>query len=290
MQGQEAKFGYTPLPLSVQHHPFEPAASFVSRLAMRNGMETVSRFCETIGFPYAALLAGKVDAIELLAQLGGCDEVELKHASIRNLGQMRMRLRDEVLSSSTVHRSHNRVCPLCIKKDIGDTGEFWNAWRRIWWKFPSIRSCAIHQCALVTLPTDSYLPKHYDFSAQIRKHWSFIITSEVVPQARTEFEDYLEKRIAGHRGRTWIDQLDLSMTIRACEALGFRLVVGEQAKMSGFSSADWARFEDRGYRVMKRGPKAFSDARSRLFARGMVNRRTLAGVPVPHADPGAKPQ
>lgn len=78
---------FTPLPLTVPHHPLEPATSLISRLAARNGVASVTDFCRDIGFPYKALVRGDRNAIVQLARLAGCDVDALCRFSVRNLGR-----------------------------------------------------------------------------------------------------------------------------------------------------------------------------------------------------------
>lgn len=102
-----------PLPLTVVHHPLEPATSLISHLAARHGAASSTDFCRDIGLPYKTLLRGDRAAIEQLARLAGCDADALARISIRNLGRNALRLRDEIATTHTLHRSRIRVCPGC---------------------------------------------------------------------------------------------------------------------------------------------------------------------------------
>ncbi|MEY8829645.1 TniQ family protein [Sedimentitalea sp. XS_ASV28] len=117
-----------PLPLKVAYHPLEPATSLMSRLAARHGAASSTDFCRDIGFPYKSLLRGDRDAIEHLARLAGCDADALGRVSIHNLGRNALRLRDEVATTHTLHRSRIRICPDCILPDaVRADAEAWRA-------------------------------------------------------------------------------------------------------------------------------------------------------------------
>lgn len=204
-----------PLPLTVGHHPLEPASSLISRLAARHGAVSSTNFCRDIGFPYKALLRGDGDAIEHLARLAVCDADALRRVSIRNLGRNALRLRDEVATTHTLHRSRIRICPDCIRQGAGSAAEAWRAPRRVTWQFVSLRTCPEHNCALMPLPAETFTLHGLDFASQIHKHWQLIERAEPVPQYHTEFEKYLWRRVAGERGDAWIDQLDLNVASRA---------------------------------------------------------------------------
>lgn len=169
-----------PLPLTVLHHPLEPATSLISRLAARHGAASSTDFCRDIGFPYKALLRGDRAAIEQLAHLAGCDADALERVSIRNLGRNALRLRDEVATTHTLHRSRIRICPDCTRRDAGSAAEAWHAPRRVTWQFVSIRSCPEHNCALNPLPSETFTLHGYDFASQIQKHWQLIQRAEPV--------------------------------------------------------------------------------------------------------------
>lgn len=269
---------YVRLPLTVAHHPMEPATSFISRLAARNGVRSVLEFCRDIRFPYSALVAGDPDAIKLLAQLGGCDFEALMHASISNVGGNAFRLRDEMATSQSLQRSRIRVCPKCVQADVGLTQDIWRAWRRISWQFTSVRSCTTHQCALVSLPAEKFTLRGYDFAAQLRLHWQEICRAAPKPCAPSAFENWLMARIGGLCGQGWIDSLELNVATRACEILGLRLVEGPQTALSGHDATGWARYADAGYEVLRGGDRAFEVALSDMLKGKDIDRRFFSKV------------
>ena len=269
---------YAPLPLTVTHHQLEPATSLISRLAARNGIWSVQGFCRDLRFPYAALVAGDIEAMRLLSQLGGCDADALAHSSIYNSGGNAFRLRDEVATTQSLHRSRIRVCPKCIRVDVDATHETWQAWRRVHWQFTSIRSCLTHHCELMLLPAEKLTLRGYDFSTQIRLHWPSIKQSSPGARTHTQFEKWLEARIDGKREASWFDQLELNVASRTCEILGLRLVEGPNAHLSGHSSSEWAKYADVGYRVLRDGVESFERALSEMMNDKGVDRRFFSKV------------
>lgn len=267
-----------PLPLTVGHHPLEPASSLISRLAARHGAVSSTNFCRDIGFPYKALLRGDGDAIEHLARLAGCDVNALGQVSVRNLGRNALRLRDEVATTHTLHRSRIRICPDCIRRDAGSAAEAWRAPRRVTWQFVSIRSCPGHNCALIPLPAETFTLHGYDFASQIQKYWQLIERAEPAPQDHTEFEGYLWRRVAGERGEMWIDRLDLNVASRACEVFGLLREHGPDSKLSGHSETEWARFGQSGFEVLRQGADALAEEMARMLSRPEVERRFFSRV------------
>lgn len=269
---------YDPLPLSVPHHPMEPATSYISRLAARNGLKSVLEFCRDIRFPYSALVAGDHDAIKLLAQLSGCDADAFFHASIRNAGGNAFRLRNEMATAQSLQRSRIRICPSCVQEDVAESPDVWRAWRRVSWQFTSIRSCATHQCQLITLPAETSTLRGYDFAAQMRRYWPQFVQSVPQPGRPSSFEGWLTGRIGGARGDGWIDRLELNVATRACEVLGLRLLEGPSATLSGNHQGDWARYADAGHQIISGGVSAFERALSDMLEANDVDRRFFAKV------------
>ncbi|WEF25129.1 TniQ family protein [Paracoccus sp. S3-43] len=266
------------MPLTVVHHPLESATSLISRLAARHGAASSTDFCRDIGLPYKAFLRGDHDAIEQLARLAGCDADALGRVSIRNLGRNALRLRDEVATTHTLHRSRIRICPDCTRQDAGSAGEAWRAPRQVTWQFVSIRSCPVHRCALMHFPAETFTLQGYDFAAQIRKHWQLIERAEPVPQDHTEFEGYLWRRVAGERGEAWIDQLDLNVARRACEVFGLLRGRGPDSKLSGHGETEWARFGQSGFEVLRQGAEALAEELARMLCGPGVDRRFFSRV------------
>ncbi|MFV0383634.1 TniQ family protein, partial [Paracoccus sp. (in: a-proteobacteria)] len=235
-------------------------------------------FCRDIGFPYKALLRGDHDAIEYLARLAGCDADALARVSIRNLGRNALRLRNEVATTHTLHRSRIRICPDCIRQDAGLPAEVWRAPRRVTWQLVSIRSCPVHSCALIPLPAETFTLHGYDFASQIYKYWQLIERAEPVPQDHTEFEGYLWRRVAGERGEAWIDWLELNVASRACEVFGLLRERGADSRLSGHSETEWAQFGQSGFEVFRQGADALAEEMERMLSRGGVDHRFFSRV------------
>jgi hypothetical protein len=247
------------LPLTVQHAAFEPASSLLSRLAARGGASSMQRFCGDIAFPIDPLFRGDKVAIGQLAQLAGCDAAALERVSVCHLGKGHFRLRDEFASRQSFQRLRVRVCPECVRAESPSAAESWRVPRRLQWKFSSIRSCPEHGCMLVNLPPERFSKDAKDFSAQLRKHYGWILDQPMIPAGHSPFEQHLTDRILKGRGDRWIDRLELNVVSRACEVLGLRIAKGPDASLAGHREADWMSFGAMGYDVLKYGPVALSE-------------------------------
>ncbi|PTW33649.1 MULTISPECIES: hypothetical protein [Rhodovulum] len=108
----------------------------------------------------------------------------------------------------------------------------------------------------MSLPPETFSRNGKDFTAQIRKHFDWILAQEPVPADHTPFERYLAARVLTGRKGDWIDSLALNVASRACEVLGLLLDRGPEAALTGHGAADWVRFGARGYEVLSAGPDA----------------------------------
>jgi|GEM_PF-4991275 len=112
---------------------------------------------------------------------------------------------------------------------------------------------------LVSFPPEKFSKDARDFSAQLRKHYCWILDHPMIPADLSPFEQYLTDRILKGRGDRWIDRLELNVVSRASEVLGLRIAKGPDASLAGHREADWRSFGAVGYDVLKDGPVALSD-------------------------------
>ena len=235
-------------------------------------------FLPHIGFPYKALLRGDSDAIDNLARLVGCDADALRMVSIRNLGRNALRLRDEVATTHTLHRSRIRICPDCVRQEAGSAADVWRVPRRVTWQFVSIPSCPNHRRALMSLPAEAFTLHGYDFTAQLHRHWQLIERREPASQDHSAFEGYLWRRVSGERGKAWIDRLELNVASRACEVFGLLREQGPDSRLGGHSETDWARFGQSGFEVLRQGADALVEEMARMLSRPGIDRRFFSRV------------
>ncbi len=233
----------------------------------------MQRFCGDIAFPIDPLFRGEGIAIEQLAQLAGCDVAALERVSVRHLGKGHFRLRDEFASLQSFQRLRVRVCPECVRAESPSAAESWRVPRRLQWKFSSIRSCPEHGCMLVSLPPEKFSKDARDFSAQLRKHYVWVVDQPMIPAGHSPFEQYLTDRILRGRGDRWIDRLELNVVSRACEVLGLRIAKGPDASLAGHREADWRSFGALGYDVLRSGPVALSDCLAAMAREAGVDGR-----------------
>lgn len=95
---------------------------------------------------------------------------------------------------------------------------------------------------LVSLPPEKFSKDARDFSAQLRKHYGWILDQLVIYADHSPFEEYLTNRILKGRGERWLDRLELNVVSRACEVLGLRIAKGSDASLAGHTEADWMSF------------------------------------------------
>ncbi|EEX13769.1 hypothetical protein CSE45_0244 [Citreicella sp. SE45] len=112
---------------------------------------------------------------------------------------------------------------------------------------------------LVNLPPEKFSKDARDFSAQLRKHYGWILDQPMIPAEHSPLEQYLTDRILKGRGDRWIDRLELNVVSRACEVLGLRIAKGPDASLAGHREAEWMSFGAMGYDVLKDGPVALSE-------------------------------
>ncbi|MBE3640234.1 TniQ family protein, partial [Mangrovicoccus sp. HB182678] len=148
----------------------------------------MQRFCSDTAFPIDPLFRGEGIAIEQLAQLAGCDVAALERVSVRRLGKGHFRLRDEFASLQSFQRLRVRVRPECVRAEAPSAAESWRVPCRLQWKLSSIRSCPKHGCMLVILPPEKFTKDARDYSAQLRKHYSWVVDQPMINAGHSTFD------------------------------------------------------------------------------------------------------
>ncbi|EPZ75172.1 hypothetical protein M798_15180 [Brucella melitensis ADMAS-G1] len=146
-----------------------------------------------------------------------------------------------------------KLCPVCLTESVAATG-FSGAFRRLDWQFVAIKSCDIHQVALINLPAEKFATHAYDFARVVQKHWRTVQQAAISPLAckETSLEQYIRKRLSGWKGTDWLDRLSLPAIAKASETLGVRVKYGAYASSQGVGNIDSQTVSQVGFEVLKK--------------------------------------
>lgn len=238
------------LPLTVSTVPGESATSFASRLACRNGVSRLIKFCSDIGIDYFRLVNGESMKIERLAALGGVDAPVLREATPTLIEPGWFRLGKERIKFTGFIRTTVRICPKCVAEAPDDMAVMHHGL----WQLSSIRTCAKHCCYLVSLPKPSSSNDSFDHIGLLRNNHPG--ESQNADQDNLELERYLMDRVRNGPGRVWLDRLPFHVAAQTCEMFGVLLTSGPRMKRADVTDEEWCAAGTAGIGVLREGPKA----------------------------------
>ncbi|MCE8467670.1 TniQ family protein, partial [Rhodovulum sulfidophilum] len=213
-----------PLPLNVKYQHGESATSLASRLARRNGVSSMAMFLSDFGIDYLNLTNGDQEDCARLAALAGVEQAELHRNTPALASPGWFRLGQEEIKFTAFSRTALKGCPQCLQdaSNESDAGHFGL------WQLTSIRTCGLHGCYLVPLPTSSGTRERFDVT---RLTSGF---SPPEPQIANDqdllFEHYLRNRIKKGAGNTWLDRLPFHVAAQTCEGFGLLLTLGPKTR------------------------------------------------------------
>jgi len=246
------------LSLTVPAHLGETATSLASRLAARNFQSNVRTFATDMGMAFPHIVEGQPDALDNLAILSGADrEVLFKSSFIRGDGRS-FWLNGQRITAPNLRRQSFVCCPICMVQDMkaGLLDPAINAYGRAIWSIVQCRTCITHGVAHVKIGEVPPPAMIHDFTAAVRLHEGTIyrLAEEPVLRTASDFERNLVDRIGGKdRGSGWLDSLDFSVAVKACEVFGAVAEFGRTVNLKRLSGPQWAAAGAAGYDILRRG-------------------------------------
>ncbi|WP_157284893.1 TniQ family protein [Bradyrhizobium yuanmingense] len=256
--------GLARLNASVPLWPDEPAYALASRLARRNGVNSLESFGGDHGIPLREILHGHRNAE--IAVLAGAKLFELDKATFRIAGKgERIWINNEVLHRDDWSHASLRICPNCLQGDLErqDSRRDFLPHIRSWWNLVRISVCPIHAVELVECD-------RADAPSLKNGHLQFDVRFAAGPQC--DFTKLRPKRIADVRAETYIlgrlgfmarlrspvlDGLPLWNAIRLMDRMGAVAAAGIRGYTSFGGSVDQREALAAGYGVFANGKESF---------------------------------
>ncbi|SFM23525.1 TniQ family protein [Methylobacterium pseudosasicola] len=231
-----------PLLLTLPLMDGESTFDYLSRLAARNGVATMARFCKDQGLSPRRIRDGCPVELARLGKLSGVPVRDLEAASIRKVAGGFM-LRGHHILVSSIRKHRFRVCPACLRTDIesSDLRPHVAAYGRLAWKVVSIRTCPQHGLGLADIGSGTD-KNDQDFTCAVRLHAGNLgaLAEQAPRRPASELERYLRRRIDGLPGNaSFLDGLELHAAARFCEVVGAFALHGRKTSMNAFGDHDW---------------------------------------------------
>jgi hypothetical protein len=263
----------TKLPLVVPPHVDETTASFVSRLALRNGTRAEG-LCKDFGLAFRKVVDGDPDALGKLADLGGADpQILSANAFVRTTTQ-RWMWRGHDLHRNVLRGQRAALCPACARADIAawpDLPPGAAVYGRIAWRIGPIHTCFVHRIPLA--PIGGGREHLHDFAY----HAAAVVPrlaelAAAGPQDPTAFEVYVEERLDGRYASPLLDPMPLDQVVRLVETAGAVIQWGPGVSLNDLSVSSRRLAGAKGFEAISSGPEAFEDLLKRL-QNAMARRR-----------------
>lgn len=231
-----------PLRLTLPLARGESTLDFLSRLAARNGVGTMGKFCKDQGLTPGRIQDGCPTELARLGGLAGVAVPDLEAGCLRKVAGGFM-LRGHRMVASSLRRHRFRVCPACLRSDIesSDLKPPAAAYGRLAWKVASIRTCPTHGLGLADIGLGR-VPNDQDFTAAVRPHLNRldVLSDEAPRRPASELERYIQRRIDGQPGTApFLDSLELHAAARFCEVVGAYSLHGRGLCMEALGEHDW---------------------------------------------------
>ena len=128
----------------------ESPQSYVSRLALLNGIDGARTFCTDMGLTFQGIIDGDADALTDLAELSGAPLATLRNNALRREDDG-WRLHGERVLKVSLRRDRLYVCPACLAEDAAnaDIPASVAGYGRTVWLIDHVRTCAKHSVGLV---------------------------------------------------------------------------------------------------------------------------------------------
>jgi hypothetical protein len=239
---------------TVPPRPDETPASLISRLALRHKAPSVRSFSLDMGMPFQAVVDGKPDAVEHIAELVGCQIEPLANAAIARIGSTFM-LHGQEMQKATLRRARVMVCPLCITEDLADDASPWMASGRVDWLLDPIRTCRHHGVALTEVARVDTPTLLHDFARCLAPSLVEIprLAAEAQKVQTSALERYLIERLDGRQDQAWLDALPWHAAAKTCEMIGAVELFGRKAPIKTLADDEWREAGAAGYEIASGG-------------------------------------
>lgn len=248
------------LPVKTIFHTDELAVSYASRLASANGLLSMQDLLRDFQINVPAFLTGMPDALRTFSNFTDCDFQSTCRSSFAEASENYVTLAGQTLERARVLRGSFRVCPGCLREDIGDvlnSRTAMNAFARIVWSLKSARVCPHHELLLVLPPEDGPL---HDFWGTWSPWMMDIADGDLDRRIDIvgQFEKHAANVFAGISSSIgWANQFDLGSLGIASEMLG-RAVLRLVGRPD--NEEQLARATDRGFALTAGGPDQIETA------------------------------
>ncbi len=251
----------SPLSIQVPLHQREPLMSFLSRIAVANGVENLSTFCLDMRLKLGDAINGRTEVIKAVAELAAVSTESLIKWSFLKLPDRTASLDGHIIPWLAFRPARLRICPRCVSEQLDEAG-LKGVHIPAENLLPGYRTCEKHEFALLPLPYQGHSQFLYDHCRRIADHEEFILqTCRLTDRQRpiSSLERYIIDRFIGRPTDCWLDGLELNAVSKMSEMLGAVLRHGSHVGSTILSQKDWYEAGQVGFDAIKASRSAMSE-------------------------------
>ncbi|WP_294540023.1 TniQ family protein [uncultured Rhodoblastus sp.] len=244
----------------------EIPASYISRLARLHG-RPLRVFCTDFGITIQSVIDGQQDALSKVEDLAGLRPGTLGENSIHRESPG-YRFRTEWLNKAGLRRERVYACPVCLAADVAASAgpPIVSAYSRAVWSLASIRTCHVHNVALIECGQTEGNNRG-DYASAIEPFLGKIaeVAASALPRPASSLEKYVIARILDGKGNSWIDQFGISTLAKVCELVGALKMKGSDVAARTMSENDWQVAGGVGFDIVSQGESGIRNFISELW-------------------------
>ena len=265
-------------PVQVEFHRDELLVSYAGRTARANGLLGVADLFKDLEISAQAFHAGDSSAIERFASVAGIDPERARSQTFIAMADDHFAIAGQQVADKHLLRRQFRVCPACLRADIGPELSRQTAtcaYARTAWSLTAVHSCPIHHLLLVFPPEAG---TNFDFSHGWEP-WLFELFEgdlDKPTQAEGKYEAFAEAVLNGEDPPRpgYLARLDLGAIGAAAEAMGLSSIHGAKWSKTELSAEDAAVASDVGFEVLSGGELGVQSLLDKLrFSKGQPQDR-----------------
>lgn len=256
--------------VKLHFHPDELFVSFVSRFARLQGLDGVFDLLRDVNVHAGEFHKGDRDAITKVAAVLNVDPAQALARSFRRVDAPTSELLNLTFRERSLLRGQFRVCPACLRADIGpDLSEetALRAYARTVWSIMPVRVCPIHQMQLIGPPQSGIM---HEFNQTWEPWLSEVLDCELDQPVAGKglYEKFVACALQGDAEKPgWSGQFPLEALGMLSGYLGAAKLYGPGRRPSDCDPSDMSLATDAGFSLLLEGPDAvealFFDLRTR---------------------------
>lgn len=266
------------LSLTLPMQPGETLPSYCSRIAAVNGIGSASEFSAHFRFRFERLAKGWRADMDVFAGLIGKHPDQLQLGQLSQFGKT-IETCGGVFTREFIDTDRCRICPACVRNDIGPKYSFHRTYGRAEWMLRFVHTCPDHGIPLITVASNRRSAS--DFATQVRAIFDELETLASEPRSNspTRLQDYVINRVRNCKPQgIWLDRFPLQAAAHFTELLGAIVRDGAEPDLESFTSDDWIEVADIGFEIAEKGEVAVRAALQFFLAVKPTGRRIRASV------------